>query len=72
MNRDPLASKSIASLGYDAEAEILEIEFRENGYVYQYLAFPQGEYDRLITSRSVGQYFNKYVRDQYPCARVED
>lgn len=70
MNREPTASASIASLGYDADAEILEVEFRENGHVYQYFRVPESVYGQLMTADSMGRFFNKYIRDGYACAQL--
>ena len=40
LNRIPVASSNIASVGYDREAHILEIEFH-HGAIYQYFDVPK-------------------------------
>lgn len=64
MEREPVRSSNIVSIGYDAYARVLEIEFR-TGSVYQLLEVPQHEYEALITADSIGSYFNFNIRDMY-------
>ncbi len=47
MNRTPVTSSSIASIGYDRDNNTLEVEFR-NGRCYRYFAVPQHVADGLI------------------------
>jgi hypothetical protein len=69
MNRDPVASSNIASVGYDAAAETLEIEFT-NGSIYQYFNVPSGLNEQLMAAPSKGQFLNTYIRNSYPYSRV--
>ncbi len=39
MQREPVQSSNIRSVGYDLDEQLLEIEF-ENGNIYQYFAVP--------------------------------
>jgi len=47
IKRQAVASSSLASVGYNEEHEILEIEFNHGG-VYQYFDVPKAEYEGLI------------------------
>lgn len=69
MEREPISSSTIASLGYDAAGEILEVEF-VNGHVYQYSGVPSGEHDALRSAPSIGSYFNANIRPNYPYIRL--
>ena len=69
MNRDPVASSNIASIGYDLDSETLEIEFT-NGSIYQYFNVPSGLNDQLMAAPSKGQFLNVYIRNGYPFSRV--
>ena len=62
MNRQKVESSQIASVGYDAEAKVLEIEFLRGGSVYQYFAVPQEVYDGMMAAESVGSFFFKNVK----------
>ena len=46
MIRDPVISSNIASIGYDAGNETLEVEFT-NGSIYQYFNVPSGMFEQL-------------------------
>jgi hypothetical protein len=61
MERFPVTSTDINSVGYDIESQILEIEFH-NGGVYQYFGVPQNIYDELMGSVSKGKYFNMNIK----------
>lgn len=69
MNRDPVSSSNIVSVGYDGPSETLEIEFM-SGAVYQYYNVPQSVYDTLITAASAGQFFAYQIRNAFPYSRV--
>ncbi|ACF45367.1 protein of unknown function DUF87 [Prosthecochloris aestuarii DSM 271] len=68
MEREPVTSSNVVSVGYDANKETLEIEFK-NG-VYQYYNVPQPIYDQMMMSESVGKFLNVYIKPMYPCAKV--
>ncbi len=59
----------MVSVGYDAEAEILEIEF-VNGHLYQYFDVPPSLFAEILGSESAGAYFNTAIRGHYRYARA--
>tara|TARA_R110002049_G_scaffold272440_1_gene449970 strand:+ start:2417 stop:2629 length:213 start_codon:yes stop_codon:yes gene_type:complete len=61
MKRASVESSNLASVGYDAENEILEIEFN-NGGVYQYFDVPENVYEELMSASSHGQYFDRNIK----------
>jgi DNA helicase HerA-like ATPase len=69
VEREPVVSESISSIGYDAESETLEVEF-SRGHVYQYYNVPPGEYDALTSGGSIGKYFAANIRNAYQYARL--
>jgi KTSC domain len=64
MERTPVDSKSVASVGYDSERFELEVEFR-NGRVYRYEQVPIAAYRLLLQAPSVGEYINKVVKPRF-------
>jgi len=56
MKRTPVTSSSIASVGYDDAAQVMEIEFK-TGRVYQFPMIPRDKYDALMAAPSVGKYY---------------
>jgi hypothetical protein len=64
MERETVSSSNLASIGYDEENQILEVEFNHGG-VYQYFDVPQSEYDALMNASSHGSYFSNNIRNEY-------
>lgn len=69
MNRAPVTSSTIASVGYDQASSTLEVEFI-NGRVYQYFDVPSVVHNALVSADSVGTYFNQEIKGVYRYARV--
>lgn len=61
MNRVQVMSSDLASVGYDKETQVLEIEFR-NGTIYQYFNIPESIYSGLMSASSHGRYFAAYIK----------
>lgn len=61
MNRTPVSSSMIASIGYDVNAQRLEVEFKR-GAVYEYFEVPEEIYLNLLSAESVGKYFDAAVK----------
>jgi len=60
-----VSSSMLASIGYDEENQMLEVEFK-NGAVYQYFEFPKEEYENFLelkdNEESLGSFFNKNIK----------
>lgn len=69
MDREPVSSSTILSIGYDSGSETLEVEFKQTG-VYQYLNVPQFIWEQLMSADSVGKFFNAEIKNAYPFAKV--
>lgn len=70
MNRTPVVSSNISSVGYDPQTSTLEIEFL-NRAVYRYHNVPQSEYHGLMRAPSLGHYFDVNIKKGgYRCVRV--
>lgn len=61
MKRQYVSSSNIASIGYDADNMVLEVEFL-NGSIYQYYDVPQIIYDGLMAADSHGKYLAAYIK----------
>ncbi len=64
-----VASSSVVSLGYDAEKQILEIEF-VGGSVYQYFDVPASIYKALMNAGSKGTFVNTRVKGHYDFSQL--
>jgi hypothetical protein len=69
MDRKPIESTNLRSVGYDPGTHILEIEFR-GGNVYQYKDVPEAVYHGLVTAPSAGAFFYANIRNEFPATRV--
>jgi hypothetical protein len=71
VERTPVASKSLRSVGYDETASELEVEF-QSGRVYCYRGVPAQLYQWLMRSPGKGGLFNRLIRDRYPVRDVTE
>jgi hypothetical protein len=69
MDRTQVTSTNVASVGYDGDSQVLEVEFN-SGWVYQYFDVPPYEYEALRTSGSVGGYLNEHIKGHYRYTRL--
>jgi len=51
MNRQPVTSSTVESVGFDDDSSTLEIAFHD-GSVYQYFDVPRAVYDMLVQAES--------------------
>jgi hypothetical protein len=70
MFREPVSSRSIAAIGYDDDAEALEVEF-VTGRVYRYRGVSQDVFDAFRQAPSKGAFFNAHIKDAYPWEQKE-
>jgi DNA segregation ATPase FtsK/SpoIIIE-like protein len=69
MERELVSSSNIASIGYDAAAETLEVEFLD-GSVYQYYNVPQVLYQQFMEADSKGKFLHANIRNSFAYSRV--
>ena len=69
MNRTPVSSSNLSSVGYDENSRILEIEFND-GSVYTYSNVPISIYEGLMAASSHGKYFHQHIRDVYQYTQI--
>lgn len=69
MERKPVTSSNIASIGYDENTSTLEIEFLNNS-IYQYFDVPQHIYQGLMQADSQGQFLAQNIKGVYRYSKV--
>jgi hypothetical protein len=69
LERLPVKSRILRSVGYDDSKKILEIEFH-TGLVYQYSGVPPKVYADLMHSVEIGKYFSEKVRPRFQTKQV--
>jgi len=70
MDRTPVISSNLKSVGYDINTKTLEIEFK-NGSVYQYYGVPLDIYEKLMKAPSHGKFFHAHIRNVYRYKRIK-
>lgn len=60
----------IASAGYDAQCELLEIEFCHDGQVWQYCEVPEDIWYRFKFEENPELFFHRYIKGRYVEQRV--
>ena len=70
MQRTPVSSSNLVSVGYDPAANTLEVEFKQ-GSVYSYAGVPSNVHRDLMNAPSHGSYFSRHIRDNYPTTRIK-
>ena len=64
-----MPSSVIADFEYDPERAQLSVTF-VSGRAYRYFLVPPDCVDRFTSAQSKGHFFNKYIRDKYPCREI--
>ena len=64
MNRIPVESTQIKSIGYDPEQQVLEVEFKGN-VIWQYRNVPMNIWRELESAPSKGKYFSSQIKTRF-------
>jgi len=69
MERKPVDSSDLKSVGYDIDSKTLEIEFHSRA-TYQYFGVPEGIHEGLMQAQSCGKYFHENIKSAYQCKKI--
>jgi len=69
VERQPIKSRILRSVGYDDSVKILEIEF-QNNLIYQFSDVPPKVFTDLMHSGEPGKYFSEKVRPRFQSKQV--
>ncbi len=64
-------SSTLATVGYDEDSKLLELEFRSRA-VYHYFEVPGDVHQALLSAPSKGNCFNRTIRGRFPYRLVSD
>jgi hypothetical protein len=67
MQRRPVSSSNVASMGWDDET--LEVEF-VSGHIYQYHEVPESVYSNLLGAESIGKSLHE-IKGRYQSTRLK-
>jgi KTSC domain len=68
-NSIAVASSSWATLAYDEQCGILQVEFLDRT-LYQYIAVPRKTYEELCRAESKGAHFNRHIRNRFAWVKL--
>ncbi len=71
MDRIPVSSSFLAAVGYNAETQTLEVEFR-SGRIYQYFNFWPETHQKLMEAESVGTFYSRAIAGKYDHRRAHE
>jgi len=60
-------SSVLAQVAYDDQRAVLHVTFR-GGATYLYSGVPRQAYRDLLAAQSKGTFFNRHIRNVFPCA----
>lgn len=69
IQRQPVNSSDIVSIGYDEASETLEIEFRATG-AYRYFSVPKNIHEGIVRTPSPGKFFLQHIKGKYAWEKV--
>ena len=70
VDRHPVRSSNLKSIGYDLKRSVLEIEFVDGG-VYQYSGVPESVHQALMAAASHGSFSHHRIKDKYAYRKVK-
>ena len=70
MERKRLNSSRIRSVGYDAKAQLLEIEFSD-GKVVQYRGVSPEVHRQFMAAPSATSFFEEKIDESFPSSRIK-
>lgn len=71
MKRYAVKSRAVHALGYDADRELLVVEWK-SGRAYEFSGVPRDVFEWLLAVPSKGGFINRMIRDRYPERRIPD
>jgi len=71
LNRQPVQSSNLRSVGYDPMTKTLEIEFHSGG-IYQHSNVSEPIHSALISTPSKGKYFGGYIKDRFSTRKIRE
>jgi len=65
-----IKSTNIKSIGYNATARTLQIQFKQ-GSAYNYIGVEPEVFQQFLTSKSAGKFFHSNIRNKYIGKKIE-
>jgi KTSC domain-containing protein len=69
MDRVPVSSSHITSVGYDPGSRVMHIEFH-NGDIYEYKGVAEYHNNQLLNAASAGKHFHRNFKPNYEGVKI--
>jgi hypothetical protein len=69
IQRKPVRSSNIKSVGHDAKSNTLQVEFH-GGAVHEYTGVPASAHQAFVNARSIGVHFHEHIKNDYESERI--
>lgn len=69
MKTEPVQSKSITHVGYDAASKTMRVTFN-HGASYDYSGVHESDYKAMIGAGSIGQHFASHIKGKFDHSKV--
>jgi len=69
MDRKPVKSSNVTSVGFDPATKTMEIEFKD-GSVYHYHGVEPDTHSGLLSAKSIGKYVHANIKGQYRHSKI--
>ncbi|AKF84075.1 hypothetical protein MFUL124B02_40065 [Myxococcus fulvus 124B02] len=70
MQRTPVTSSNIRSIGYDASTATLEVEFNDFS-IYRYSGVPAQLHESLMNSASKGRFLANFIKNRFTHTQIK-
>ena len=70
MERTPVKSSNVVSIGYSPDEKRMEIEFKGGG-VYSHADVPQSVYDALMAAESKGKHYHAAIKGKFKHSKAD-
>lgn len=64
VDRVPVSSSNVKSVGHDSETNTLAVEFKD-GSVYHYHDVPKDVHESLVSAKSIGGFIHSGIKGKY-------
>ena len=70
MERTPVKSSNVASVGFDKETGTLEIEYKSGG-VYHYVGVDADKHSDLMKAPSIGAFVHAHIKGKHAHSKLD-
>ena len=74
MEMKSVSSSMIAAVGYDAGAQVMDVQFNSKsapGPTWRYSQVTPAEYESVVGSPSIGKAFTSTIKGSHPANRID-